>query len=166
SKSGHTHDKCWTLHANLKPVRGISTSNNNNNNLNKNGNYRGNNNSNRGAQNNSNNLNSYGRRCYSCGVYGHLANACPYKQYNQYNIPQQQYVNIPPVYQNMSGQNRPQNAAVFNTNRQCNICNAQGQNFHIWQQCPMVRNLHQNMSNMTTSSTTDLNVTPYSDLNG
>ncbi|CAF4169672.1 unnamed protein product [Rotaria magnacalcarata] len=145
SKSGHTHDKCWTLHADLKPVRDTGTSNNNNNNQNRSNNYRGNNNNNRGALNN-NNQNNNGRKCYSCGMYGHFANACPNRQYNQ-NIPQQQYVNVPPQYQNMSNQNRPQNAAVFNTNRECNICHAQGQNFHIWQQCPMVRNLQQNMPN-------------------
>ncbi|CAF2082821.1 unnamed protein product [Rotaria magnacalcarata] len=148
SKSGHTHDKCWTLHADLKPVRDTGTSNNNNNNQNRSNNYRGNNNNNRGALNN-NNQNNNGRKCYSCGMYGHFANACPNRQYNQ-NIPQQQYVNVPPQYQNMSNQNRPQNAAVFNTNRECNICHAQGQNFHIWQQCPMVRNLQQNMSTSLT----------------
>ncbi|CAF2136139.1 unnamed protein product, partial [Rotaria magnacalcarata] len=130
NKGGHTHDKCWTLHTNLKPVR-----NNNNNNQNRGNNYRGNSNNNRGAQNN-NNQNNNGRKCYSCGIYGHFANACPNRQYNP-NIPQQQYVNIPNQYQNMSNQNRPQNAAVFNTNRECNICHAQGQNFHVWQQCPM-----------------------------
>ncbi|CAF2049739.1 unnamed protein product, partial [Rotaria magnacalcarata] len=40
SKSGHTHDKCWTLHANLKPVRNTGAINNNNSNQNKNSNYR------------------------------------------------------------------------------------------------------------------------------
>ncbi|CAF2103550.1 unnamed protein product, partial [Rotaria magnacalcarata] len=144
NKGGHTHDKCWTLHANLKPVRNTGTNSNNN----------------RGAQNNNNNQNNNGRKCYSCGVYGHFANACPNRQYNQNNIPQQQYVNAPYQYQNMSGQNRPQNAAVFNTNRQCNICYAQGQNFHVWQQCPMVRN-----QILSTNTTTDLSITPYVDLN-
>ncbi|CAF4923955.1 unnamed protein product, partial [Rotaria socialis] len=165
NKGGHTQDKCWTLHANLKPVRNTSARSNNNSDQNRNNSYRNNSNNNRGAQSNNNNQNNNGRKCYSCGVYGHFANACPNKQYNP-NIPQQQYVNIPPQYSNVPNQNRPQNAAVFNTNRECNICHAQGQNFHIWQQCPMVRNLHQNMSNMTTSSTTDLNITPYTDLNG
>ncbi|CAF2145728.1 unnamed protein product [Rotaria magnacalcarata] len=163
SKGGHTHDKCWTLHTNLKPVRNTSVNNNNNNNQNRNNNYRGNNNNNRGAQNN-NNQNNNGRKCYSCGMYGHFANACPNRQYNP-NIPQQQYVNIPPQYQNMSNQNRPQNAAVFNTNRECNICHAQGQSFHVWQQCPMVRHLQQSITN-TPSATTDLSITPYTDLNG
>ncbi|CAF4270353.1 unnamed protein product [Rotaria magnacalcarata] len=158
NKGGHTHDKCWTLHTNLKPVR-----NNNNNNQNRGNNYRGNSNNNRGAQNN-NNQNNNGRKCYSCGIYGHFANACPNRQYNP-NIPQQQYVNIPNQYQNMSNQNRPQNAAVFNTNRECNICHAQGQNFHVWQQCPMVRHLQQSITN-TPSATTDLSITPYTDLNG
>ncbi|CAF2107070.1 unnamed protein product, partial [Rotaria magnacalcarata] len=66
SKSGHTHDKCWTLHANLKPVRNTGTNNNNNNNQNRNNNCRGNNNNNnRGAQNNNNNQNNNGRKCYS-----------------------------------------------------------------------------------------------------
>ena len=162
NKGGHTHDKCWTLHANLKPVRNTSV-NNNNNSQNRNNSYRGNSNNNRGAQSN-NNQNNNGRKCYSCGVYGHFANACPNRQYNP-NVPQQQYVNIPPQYPNMPSQNRPQNAAVFNTNRECNICHAQGQSFHVWQQCPMVRHLQQSIAN-TPSATADLSITPYTDLNG
>ncbi|CAF4930283.1 unnamed protein product [Rotaria socialis] len=157
SKSGHTHDKCWTLHANLKPVRNTSANNNNNNYQNRNSSYRGNGNNNRGAQGNNNNQNNNGRKCYSCGNYGHFANACPNRQ--------QQYVNIPPQYTNVTNQNRPQNAAVFNTNRECNICHAQGQSFHVWQQCPMVRHLQQSITN-TPSATTDLSITPYTDLNG
>ncbi|CAF4939939.1 unnamed protein product, partial [Rotaria socialis] len=165
SKSGHTHDKCWTLHANLKPVRNTSARSNNNSDQNRNNSYRSNSNNNRGAQSNNNNQNNNGRKCYSCGVYGHFANACPNRQYNP-NIPQQQYVNIPPQYSNVPSQNRPQNAAVFNTNRECNIYHAQGQSFHVWQQCPMVRHLQQQNMTNTTSATTDLNIAPYTDLNG
>ncbi|CAF4422321.1 unnamed protein product, partial [Rotaria magnacalcarata] len=71
SKPGHTIDRCWALQPNLKPAR------------------RGNTNDNRGSYNNTgtrggrgtftNNRGSFtagARRCYSCGDYGHLANAC------------------------------------------------------------------------------------------
>ncbi|CAF4360696.1 unnamed protein product, partial [Rotaria magnacalcarata] len=127
NKPNHSQDRCWTLNPQLKP------NNNRGNNYNNNsrGNPRGGYNNNRGASNNNPNSN---RKCYTCNDYGHLANACPSRQQN---------VNIPPP----NFQNRAQNAAVFNTNRQCNICGVSGVNFHAWQQCPKVQQEIANQSN-------------------
>ncbi|CAF2123828.1 unnamed protein product, partial [Rotaria magnacalcarata] len=141
-------DRCWTLNPLLKPNN--NRGNNYNNNNNSRGNPREGYNNNRGASNNNPNNN---RKCYACNDYGHLANACPSRQQN---------VNIPPP----NFQNRAPNAAVFNTNRQCNICGISGTNFHEWQNCPMVKQEIANQSSKTiVTSNTDLNIQPFSALN-
>ncbi|CAF3703173.1 unnamed protein product [Rotaria socialis] len=132
SKPGHTIDRCWALQPNLKPAR------------------RGNTNDNRGSYNNTgarggrgnftNNRGSFtagARRCYSCGDYGHLANACTGRR---------SYTNAaPPI-----NLNRPVNTAVANIVDQCIVCGAEGQNFHNFNVCP-VRIRQINLANTTPS---------------
>ncbi|CAF4291117.1 unnamed protein product [Rotaria magnacalcarata] len=146
NKPNHSQDRCWTLNPQLKP----NNNRGNNYNSNSRGNPRGGYNNNRGASNNNPNNN---RKCYTCNDYGHLANACPSRQQN---------VNIPPP----NFQKRAQNAAVFNTNRQCNICGVSGVNFHAWQQCPKVQQEIANQSNTAVvTNNTDLNMQPFNALN-